>query len=350
MKKSLALLSLPITEVEYRQHEGYSYSGISAFHREGPKSLIDVTKKDSAALRRGSLIDTLLTEPNELDKRFLIADLPSISDADRKVVEAIHMSYPTLSLNDVVDKYQQGVLDLLKAHNYYNHYKDATKLNKIRELAEFHALLVVARNRTIISQDNYNKALKAVETLQSHPTISKYIIGDPFNDNVELIAQPKFATKLDIATKEGVVRHIPVRCMFDFILVLHDRKLIIPIDLKTTGKPEESFSYSFLDWMYYVQVGLYTEILQKLITNDDYFKDFKIAEFCFIVINEDILNPILWRVPKNINEVLYRNGCPDYHDLLLDMEWHNEKGVYDMSRQTYEGKGVRIITLPHYYK
>lgn len=34
------------------------------------------------------------------------------------------------------------------------------------------------------------------------------------------------------------------------IIVDHDNKVIIPIDLKTSGKPEWDFYKSFVDWRY----------------------------------------------------------------------------------------------------
>ena len=78
-----------------------------------------------------------------------------------------------------------------------------------------------------------------------------------------------------------------VRCMFDRVIVNHITKAIQPIDLKTTGKDEEEFENSFLAWSYWIQSNMYSEILKLIIEEDDYFKDFTILPFLFVVVNKN---------------------------------------------------------------
>ena len=73
-------LAWPVTEEEYRAHEYVSYSALSKFDREGPKTIIAPDEKlDTPSLRFGSLVDTLLTEPEEINNKFYFtkASVPS---------------------------------------------------------------------------------------------------------------------------------------------------------------------------------------------------------------------------------------------------------------------------------
>ena len=68
-----------------------------------------------------------------------------------------------------------------------------------------------------------------------------YFEEDPFDNNIERHYQLKFKATLD---------EVNYRCMADELLVFHDRKLVVPVDLKTSSKYEWDFYKSFLDWRY----------------------------------------------------------------------------------------------------
>ncbi len=92
-----------------------------------------------------------------------------------------------------------------------------------------------------------------------------------------------------------------IRCMFDRIIVDHYNKTVQPIDLKTTGKAEEKFEDSVLHWNYYIQANMYTYILAHILSSDEYYKDFTILPFKFIVINKFTRTPIIWKYPLQID-------------------------------------------------
>lgn len=91
--------------------------------------------------------------------------------------------------------------------------------------------------------------------------------------------------------------------MFDELIVDHVEKIIYPIDLKTTGHPEEDFEQSFLTWRYMIQAQLYSYILSEVVRRDEYFRDFKIAHYTFIPINRITLAPLIWRYYENFAQV-----------------------------------------------
>lgn len=106
----------------------------------------------------------------------------------------------------------------------------------------------------------------------------------------------------------------------------HRNKTISPIDLKTTGHPEEEFESSFAQWRYDIQAKLYTYILQECIKDDPYFKDFKILHYRFIVINKKTLAPIIWEFHENFSNVDLKDDKGDiYRDwrkILTDLKYY----------------------------
>jgi hypothetical protein len=98
--------------------------------------------------------------------------------------------------------------------------------------------------------------------------------------------------------------------MADLIIVDYDNKIIYPVDLKTSFKPEYKFFKSFIEWRYDIQSKLYYKVIRRNLDMDDYFKDFKLMPYRFIVVNKRTLNPLVWEydlTTSEVNETLGKN-------------------------------------------
>jgi hypothetical protein len=85
--------------------------------------------------------------------------------------------------------------------------------------------------------------------------------------------------------------------MMDLAIVNHKEKYIIPCDLKTSAHREYDFPLSFQQWHYQCQARLYWRLLRQAMDNDDYFKDFELLDYRFIVVNKNTLTPLVWKFP-----------------------------------------------------
>ena len=105
------------------------------------------------------------------------------------------------------------------------------------------------------------------------------------------------------------------------IICDHKNKELILCDLKTTGHPEYEFASSFLTWNYSYQARLYARVIAKNTKNDPYFKDFKLSNYRFIVVNKTTLTPLVWEFPytftKGDIKLETKNG---YIKILRDPE------------------------------
>lgn len=336
IEKSLKSISWDVSEEQYRLDPAFSYSQIAAFFREGPSSLIKTDKDDTASLRGGSLVDTLLTAPEEFEEKFLVSSVKTPSELVLKVLRQLWdtVDDKQLDLEHIPEKIR---LKAMNDNAFYTYWKDTTRLNKLQEDGyEYYRLMSLGLKKIIVSEEDVKTAKACAEAVTTNETTRKYFLSNPFEKDTENLYQLKFKTSIDGYT---------VRCMFDVIHVDHVNKTITPADLKTTGKNEEDFQHSFLQWCYFIQAELYYNILKKAILNDEYFKDFTLLPFRFIVVNRDNLSPLEWIVTENTYEVLRKAGYPSTWELIPIMHWHLKQRIFNYTKESYTNNFSREISL-----
>lgn len=289
--KSLKDISWDVTEDQYRADSALSYSILSRFNREGFDNLAHLfDKTESPSLLFGSVVDCLLTgTEKEFEDRFFVADFPELPDKQKEIVEGIfHAAKPGESWDKIMDAV---ILEYLLANNYQPNWKAETRIKVIREAGrEYYDLLTLADGKTVISQKLYQDALDCVEILRKSESTKWYFEADnPFNKNIERLYQLKF---------KGSYEGINLRCMADLIIVDHEKKIVYPCDLKTSFKPEWRFYKSFMEWGYWIQAQLYWYLIRQTMDKDEYFKDFKLADYRFIVISNRTRKPLVWEFPQ----------------------------------------------------
>ena len=121
---------------------------------------------------------------------------------------------------------------------------------------------------------------------------------------------------------------------------------IEPIDLKTTGKSEEEFEKSFMDWNYWIQASMYSCILQTIMQESDEYKNYTLLPFKFLKKKKNNLSPLVWMVSFEYlrNDIIQIFGLT-WVDLLEDAYWHLQNGKFDYSRKSYENNGCNPIIL-----
>ena len=335
IRKSLKDLALNISEEEYRADPALSYSRLSQFFKQGAKALISNEKIDTLALRFGSAVDCILTAPEEFDDRFYVADINKFSDSIRKMTEDLFN--PEIEELALID--DATILMILDTYQYQTNWKSQTRIDKIIDLGQdYYTVLKYSTGKIVISPQEFSEASQCVQTLKTHPF--SYQIFE-CNEDEEIFYQLKFKTTIEDCDNSEV------RIMTDCIKVNHKEKWIQIYDLKTTGKDEEKFEESFDAWNYWIQAGLYEDVVDLITSADDYFSEFNLLPFKFIVINKVNLRPIVWDTVnyKHIGiQVLKKYGVK-WQTLLKDANWHLQNGKFDYSRKSYENNGCNPIIL-----
>lgn len=319
--KSLKDISLQITEPEYRKRPELSYSMLSRFQSVGYDREKLTESVSSPSLTFGSAVDTLITgSQEEFDELFFVTDLPNIPESALGCVKYLWNKYHS-EYKHLKDIPSESLNTELKLNGFWpnDRYSAQARVNGFfkNPVEDYYQINYVAQRKTIINTELYNDIQRAVDALKTSPATYNYFNANPFEDNTERLYQLKFAANLN---------GIGYRCMTDEIIVLHDQKVIIPIDLKTSCSCEEKDFYSnWLRYHYQIQARLYSRILRDNLDRDEYFKDFKILNYRFIICNKDTATPLVWEFAKThekgtLHYGRYNQiGLPDPEDLGKDL-------------------------------
>ncbi|MEE1303820.1 MAG: hypothetical protein U0K68_01515 [Agathobacter sp.] len=322
MRKSLKDISWLVTEETYRADSAYSYSTLAKFDREGFEKLDTLFDKvDSPSLLFGSIVDTLLTDGYEaFEKLFFVAEFPEVTDKVKIIVDALFgeykNTYSTLNQipNDIIIAYTESF-------EYQKNWKPDTRAKVIKEQGnEYYSLLYLAGDKKVIGTALYQDAMACVDKLKSSEATKWYFMDDsPFDDTTERLYQLKFKGEYD---------GIKLRGMMDLCIVDHKNKIIYPCDLKTSYKSEWNFYKSFYEWRYFEQAMLYAELLKQNIEKDPYFKDFKIANYRFIVICNRTKTPLVWEYKDTFctTDITYGKNdkyvCRNWRNIVKELHYY----------------------------
>ena len=286
--KTLDQIALNITEEEYRNDDALSQSTLNKFDKEGFSKLKQLYDKiDSASLIFGSLVDTLLLTPDDFESKFVISNR-ILDEETSAIVRSIYDNFKNEYRNFIQIPIIQ-VSQIAKQCGFWpaDKWSDNARYNgllKKGDIEGYYQLLKQSENKTVIDHETYQDALKCVNALKTNEGTRFYFADD--SENVKRFYQLKFKVTLE---------DVAYKAMLDNVLVDYINKKIYPVDLKTSSTPEYEFYKSFVKYGYSTQARLYYRILKEVVDNDDYFKDFEIEDFTFIVVNRNTLTPLTWR-------------------------------------------------------
>ena len=209
IQKSLADLALHITEEEYRADPALSYSTLSRFDREGFANIDKLfDKQETPSLLLGSIVDTILTDgEDKFNKRFIVAEYPSIPDSIVQIVKELFNAYKdTCSNINLISN--DAIINVAAQYNYQNNWKPETRAKVIKEKGfEYYNLLFISQDKTLVSQDMYNDALRMVDALRTSEATKWYFAdNNPFEPEIERYYQLKF---------KATLHDVDYRCMAD---------------------------------------------------------------------------------------------------------------------------------------
>lgn len=306
--------SLNLTEEEYRDLPELSYSSLSTFDREGYKCLATLFEPFSTpSLTFGSMVDCLITQPEEFPKRYLVADIPSLSETMQAVAGYLLEEHNVSTMIEISDEDIVNAANVLKI---YPTYKDATRVQKIREsCSEYYNLMQSSGDKTVVAATVGDDAAKAADALLNDPLTSQFLRPNEFFGDYDIFFQLQFTA----VSPDGV----PFKGMLDAVKVDHKNKRIYPCDIKTT-KDIYSFEDSFFKYRYYLQAEMYMYLLKENIKEKcPELADYQMMPYQFIVIDRNLFKPVIfrWVIPTHIvapNETSVRKS---WRQLLLELKW-----------------------------
>lgn len=334
--KSLKELALNITEEEYRALPSISQSALAQYTNKGPRAIKDMLEGrrfEAGFLDKGSLLDALIFFGEEgVKKRFaFISDEDYPPQSIKLIVENIFNAVGPLvsgfgKVSDTV------ILEAAKMAEFQQRWKEETIIKHVREKGtSYFNFLRANLGKTILTKADYQKAILALRAMRECPYTYKLFVE---SQGVEVLTQLKFEIN-------------GLKMMADWVVVDDWGKTIRIIDLKSTGKSKDEFEKSFIQFGYYLQATMYTQILKDVISTDEYFKDFKILPFQFLVINVEELIPQLYEFPYSDNDNDFvtrsRRKVKGYKTLIREYRWFLEHKKFDYSYEAYHNNGVVLL-------
>ena len=304
IEKELNSIALNISEPEYRQRPELSYSTLSTYETLGFNGLDHLfDRKESPSLTIGSVVDCIITGgEDEFRSLYTVLDI-NITDSGMDICKAlIDQCLPFNTFEEIPENI---VSEVAKSTGFWQADKwDNTRYKQVLKcgnVAEYYNALRQS-DKTIISNNDLQMAVAMVQALRESPATAGYFADNDPMSPVRRYYQLKFAAKF-----EGV----GYRNMADLLVVDYDKKIVWPIDLKTSlSCAEWDFEQNFKKWHYYIQARLYWRIIRANMDADPYFKDFTLEDYRFIIVNPKTLTPLVWEFPltKSLGTLIDDDG------------------------------------------
>lgn len=294
--KELPSISWQVPESVYRADPALSYSIISTYESLGFAGLDHLfDRKETPSLTLGSCVDSIITGGmEEFNERFAVIDINLTSGGLDTANKLLSMNLPFATFNDIPE---QIVSEVAKSVGFWKDAKwDKKRYKAVLDtgnIAEFYDKSK-GSNKTLISTAMWEAVQNSVTALKTSPATAWYFAKDDPNTSIRRYYQLKF---------RGTFDGVDYRNMADLIIVDYENKIIYPCDLKTSSTQEWNFEQSFVKWHYSIQAILYWKIIRANLDADPYFKDFKLHDYRFIVVNSATLTPLVWEFPLTQSEV-----------------------------------------------
>lgn len=303
-----------------------------------------VEDKDSAAANMGRIVETLLMEPDEFDKRFYMSSCASTpTGLMLDFVEALYKhtrdctdenGKVTRPMNELLEdaykdsgfkiKYEAVVNKFIgsEAEIYYN------EIRRVRTL-----------NLTVVNTTEISVAEKIVEQLRINSTTAPI---------VNLLNSSRYQV-IDQMQVEGyeVDGHM-FKSMLDKVIIDHKEKIISPYDLKCTWSVENFYEEYYLYRRAYIQAYLYYHAMLHMANdpNSEYY-GYGVEFLKFIVCDStNYYQPLIYTLDIDDMEDAMKGFVhkgrtyPGVKDLIASLKWCLDTNTWTISHKNYLSKGI----------
>lgn len=302
------------------------------------QKLKDVSE-ETPALRIGSALDCLLTDPDRWDSEFIVLDIEQPTGKIGKFVSSLPPGITKQSpLEDFQAAYEiadynrslEWVVDFFwktpEAHSYYNSKQ-------------------ISEGKKLLSVSEYLGVMKAKESIMENDFTSRYFF--PQFVQHELLHQTPIYFNYE---------NVECKALLDGILIDHKEQTIQPFDLKTTGKSVYEFRESFLFFGYYRQAAFYEVALKTPESPiSSYLKrGYKLNDFIFIVVesSKDSLNPAIIYQTTPFDRycglyggVINKKTYKGVNRLIEEYLFYSENNLWDLPKDLLESQGRLVLDV-----
>lgn len=373
---------------DYSNTFGISQSALKDFRFKSPKAWkniwidkqLDINKKEDNFIF-GSLVDTLLFSPKELENRFYIADVNKIPKGPvEKIIKTVFNGVSLKQAQDIIINddpllpepitkkdygfadFKDEILLACNAEDWQSRWKPDTRVNKIiEEGSDYFNLLVEANQKKIITSEMNLEAISVVNALKNSQLVNHYFKqGKTYNNIYQL---ELFYNHIDDET----LQEVPLKAALDIVHINYEKNTIQIVDFKTSYSAYD-FLKSIKQYGYCDQLSFYTFVLNEMLKDKEFREyynipeDLKMLEPINIVIDKDEMIPYVYQynwddiiIAKDGNEKflfnLYQTQThatkikKGWKTLLKEVAWHINNNKWDYPREHYETGRIHVNLL-----
>lgn len=220
------------------------------------KDFIDGTlpeEEEKEYRKTGSMVHLYTLEPD----KFKVADVERPSDVIVTIVDEVFAAAKEMSQEfgdapiGTLDSYSGAILDKVVEYNYYANLKEDTRVKKVIEAGTPYFDYLVQRDTTdqiLITSKEFATVMSCSVSLKNDKYLQKTLFAEELPEGVEILRE------YEIYFEVGGHK---CKAKLDLLVLNHNKKTFMIIDLKTTGKPVTSFNESFVRFDYKRQFGFY---------------------------------------------------------------------------------------------
>lgn len=288
-RKSLREYSLNIPEQDYHDLPKWSYSIIARYAREGFPSLATLHDRftPTPSMEFGSLFDSVMTRGKATLNEYAVLDM-TVPDAERRALDY----FSTQTSTPLDEIHPDEFMRLCDECGYQNRWGHKARFEHLAAYKKYYE--VKCSGKKIVSADDWKDAMDMHAAFRNSEYLNG-IFGTKDTDDIEYIYQAQFVTSFDLGDDK-----VDVKIMPDLLVVNHSVKTIQPVDLKTSSQPAYNFAESFIKYRYDIQAELYTDVIEKIISEDELYKDYTVLPYLFTDISRSDKVPVTYTYnPKN---------------------------------------------------
>lgn len=200
--------------------------------------------------------------------------------------------------------------------------------------------------KTVVDTSLVDKALY-VGNKMKNDEFTKHIFNE--SSDMEYFTHVPIVWKYWINDEENVV----CKSELDIIKVDHKRKMIFPMDLKTTYD-NESFDYMYIKNGYYLQNAFYFRAVESW-AEEKGWGDYKIMPMAFVVGDTSANNrrPLVYQT--DVHDMT--NGLAGFNlrgnhyrgidELISEINWCESMNIWDCSRDSYDKGGQMKLNIKY---
>jgi hypothetical protein len=303
-----------------------------------------IEDKDTQAATIGRVVETLLLEPQEFDKRFYMSSCATApTGLMLAFVEALYKcTKEATDDNGNISRTFEEISKDAYADSGFKIKYDAVISKFVGSDAElFYEEIRKVRSNglTVITTEDVTNAEKIVDELRNNPVTK---------DVVNLVNSARWEIRNQWQVEGYAVDGHLFKSMMDKVIIDHQEKTIQVYDLKCTWSVENFLEEYYLYRRAYIQAYLYyVGANQITFENDSEKGDYKVLPPKFIVCDStNYYNPLIYTLTDQDLKDAYEGfehknrKYTGVKELIEDLKWAIANNTWNISKQNYLSNGL----------